>query len=166
MFLYNTISIFLVINKGRWTCQWNWCPDECFYRWTCGLHMDTRSSYEVGHWSRQTCRCGWVRGSIQLDTESRWTCWISWAPSFWLDGCCNGWTCCLHIVNPVSFSWTQQEMDLLVWLDITCTVQLDTAADGLAGVAGHHLYHSVGHRSRWICWSGWTLPCSDGCCSR
>ena len=30
-------------------------------------------------------------------------------------------------------------MDLLVLLDITCIIQLDTAADGLAGVAQHHL---------------------------
>ena len=38
--------------------------------------------------------------------------------------------------------------DLLSAHSQPCIVQLDTAADGLAGVAGHHLY------------------CSDGCCSR
>ena len=30
-------------------------------------------------------------------------------------------------------------MDLLVWLDTTCIIQLDTEADGLAEVAEHCL---------------------------
>ena len=50
---------------------------------------------------------------------------------FGIDGYCNRLSCCLHVVNSVSFSWTQQQMDYLVCLD-TCIVQMDVVADGLA----------------------------------
>ena len=82
---------------------------------------------------------GTTEGLVVCTQSTLWTRWMLQqvdlqsvhSQPFGLDGCCNGWTCCLHIVNPVQFSWTQQQMDLLVWLD-TCIVQMDDAADGLA----------------------------------
>ena len=47
--------------------------------------------------------------------------------------------------------WMLQQMDLLPVYSQPCIVQLDTAADGLAGVAGH-LYCSDGCCSRWTCY--------------
>ena len=75
MFLYNTIFIFLGRNKGRWTCQWNWCPDGCFYRQTCSSTWTPWNHHLDGYWSR-------------------WTYWGTWMMCFVCYGCLNRQTCC------------------------------------------------------------------------
>ena len=63
------------------------------------------------------------------------------------DGCYNRGTCYLHGDQPFWTRWMLQQTDLLFACSQPCIFQLETAADGLAGVAGH-------------------FYCSDGCCSR
>ena len=44
--------------------------------------------------------------------------------------------------QPVQFSWTWQQMDLLVWLETTCIVQMDAVADRLV-ICTWTLYFNV-----------------------
>ena len=69
--------------------------------------------------------------------------------------CLNRWTCCytqtLLELHACLTRWMLQQMDFLFAYSQPCTLQFSTAADGLVGVARHHLYLSVGHRSKWTC---------------
>ena len=62
---------------------------------------------------------------------SRQTCYLHTVnpPLDYMDAATDGFVACTVI--PVWFSWTQQQIDLFVWMD-TCIVQMDAVVVGLA----------------------------------